>query len=199
MNLVIATQNAGKLAEFREILVHLPYEIVSLATYPNLPEIEETGATFAENAALKAETVAALTGELALADDSGLEVDALNGRPGIFSARFAGVHAGDEANNKKLLEELAGIPQGQRTARFRAVIAIAQPGRQTEFAEGVCEGFIVSAPQGAGGFGYDPLFFVPQAKKTFAQMTPQEKNSISHRARAMAQATEVLKRIASTK
>ena len=199
MNLVLATQNAGKLAEFREMLVDLPYEIVSLASYPNLPEIEETGATFAENAALKAETVAAATGELSLADDSGLEVDVLNGRPGIFSARYAGIHAGDEANNIKLLAELAGIPHGQRTARFRAVIAIAQPGRQTEFAEGVCEGFIVFSPQGTGGFGYDPLFFVPQAKKTFAQMTPQEKNSISHRARAMAQATEVLRRIVSSK
>ncbi|MDW7650916.1 MAG: XTP/dITP diphosphatase [Bacillota bacterium] len=196
MKLIIATKNTGKLAEFQQLLLGLPFEIVSLASYPNLPDIAETGATFAENAALKAETVAAVTGELALADDSGLEVDALNGRPGIFSARFAGAGADDKANNQKLLAELSDVPEPQRTARFRAVIAVAQQGKPTEFAEGACEGRIGFTPRGTGGFGYDPLFYVPEAEKTFAQMAPEEKNRISHRARAMAAAEEILKKIA---
>ncbi|EEG78180.1 XTP/dITP diphosphatase [Dethiobacter alkaliphilus] len=197
MKLIIASRNEGKLREFAQLLADSPLEPVSLSAYPNLPEIEETGSTFRENAALKAETVARLTGEWALADDSGLEVDALGGEPGVYSARYAGEGQGDEANNKKLLDKLADVPEEKRTARFRAVIAIARPGKDTQFAEGAVEGIIAFSPQGSGGFGYDPLFLVPHTGKTFAQMTGEEKNRISHRARAMEQAMKILKQIAS--
>ncbi|MCW3491387.1 XTP/dITP diphosphatase [Dethiobacter alkaliphilus] len=197
MKLIIASRNEGKLREFAQLLTDSPLEPVSLSAYPNLPEIEETGSTFRENAALKAETVARLTGEWALADDSGLEVDALGGEPGVYSARYAGEGQGDAANNKKLLDKLADVPEEKRTARFRAVIAIARPGKDTQFAEGAVEGIITFSLQGSGGFGYDPLFLVPHTGKTFAQMAAEEKNRISHRARAMEQAMKILKHIAS--
>lgn len=177
----------------QELLADLPFELASLAAYPQLPEIEETGESFAENAAIKAETVMLATGELVLADDSGLEVDALGGRPGVYSARFAGPGRGDKANNQKLLSELAGVPKEGRTARFRTVVAVAAPSRKTAFAVGCVEGLITGEEQGDGGFGYDPLFYLPAADKTFAQMTPQEKNKISHRAEALAKAKEVLR------
>jgi len=193
MKLILATKNQGKLAEMQELLADLPFELASLAAYPQLPEIEETGESFAENAAIKAETVMLATGELVLADDSGLEVDALGGRPGVYSARFAGPGRGDKANNQKLLSELAGVPKEGRTARFRTVVAVAAPGRKTAFAVGCVEGLITGEEQGDGGFGYDPLFYLPAADKTFAQMTPQEKNKISHRAEALAKAKEVLR------
>lgn len=193
MKLVIATKNAGKLKEFISLLAGLPFEVLSLADYPDIPDIEETGVTFADNAAIKAEAVAKATGELALADDSGLEVDALEGRPGVYSARYAGAGAGDSANNEKLLAELADVPDGQRTARFRAVIAISRPGRKTEFACGTCEGIVTRKPEGTGGFGYDPLFFVPEPGLTFAQMSPEVKNKLSHRAKATIRAVEILK------
>jgi len=183
--LVIATRNSGKLREFRELLTGLPLEVSSLADYPALGEIQETGDSFAENACIKAETAAALTGEMSLADDSGLEVDALEGRPGVYSAHFAGAGAGDHANNQKLLRAMSSLPESRRTARFRACIAIAVPGLPTELAEGICEGLITTEPRGEEGFGYDELFLVPQLQKTFAELTPSEKNSISHRARAM--------------
>lgn len=193
--LVIATRNAGKLEEFCSLLAGLPFDVLSLAQFPGVPEIEETGDTFAANARLKAETVSRLTGELALADDSGLEVDALSGRPGVFSARFAGPCATDEENNRKLLCELEGVPAAKRTARFRAAIAIAGPGITTRVVEGVCEGIVTDSPRGSGGFGYDPLFFVPESGKTFAEMPQAEKNRISHRARAMSAALEVLREL----
>jgi len=196
MKLVLATKNKGKLAEMQELLADLPFELVSLADYPQLPEIEETGESFAENAAIKAETVVRATGELVLADDSGLEVDALGGRPGVYSARFAGSGRVDKANNQKLLSELAGVAKKERTARFRTVVAIAAPARKTVFAAGSVEGLIAEEEEGAGGFGYDPLFYLPAADKTFAQMTPQEKNEISHRAEALAKAKEILRAIA---
>lgn len=196
MKLVIATQNPGKLRELQTLLSEMPFEIVSLAAYPQIGDIEETGETFAENAAIKAEAVAAATGELTLADDSGLEVDALDGRPGVYSARYAGAGRGDLANNEKLLAELAGVPRDKRTARFRAVIAIARPGMETMFAQGSVEGLIASGAQGTGGFGYDPLFYVPEIGKTFAEMTTEEKNKISHRARALAEAAQMLRSVA---
>ena len=195
MKLVIASRNEGKLREFEQLLADSPLEPVSLAAYPDLPEIEETGTTFAENAAIKAETVARITGELALADDSGLEVDALGGEPGVYSARYAGVGLGDAANNQKLLDKLADVPEEKRTARFWAVIAIARSGMKTQFAQGSVEGRIAFSLQGRGGFGYDPLFFVTEAGKTFAQMKAEEKNQISHRAKAMAKAMEILREI----
>ena len=192
MKLVIATGNAGKLAEYKELLANLPYPIYSQKDYPEVGEITETGLTFRENAALKAELVAAHTGELTLADDSGLEVDALGGLPGVYSSRFAGPNATDEANNAKLLRKLEGIGPAERTARFRAVIAVSFPGRKTIFAEGVCEGRIIEKPLGTGGFGYDPLFLLPERGLTFAQLTAAEKNKISHRARALAQVRQIL-------
>jgi XTP/dITP diphosphohydrolase len=196
MKLIIATKNRGKLAEFKEMLAALPFEITSLADDPDFPDIEETGDTFAQNAIIKAEAVVRACGELSLADDSGLEVDALDGRPGVYSARYAGEGMGDAANNEKLLAELSGIPESLRTARFRTVIAIAAPGLVTQLVHGTIEGIIADAPQGTGGFGYDPLFYVPSTQKTFAQMTTAEKNKISHRAQAMQNAFALLKEIA---
>lgn len=195
MKLVIASGNPGKLREMKEMLADLPINVLSLKDYPQIGEIPETGSSFRENAALKAETVAKITGEWVLADDSGLEVDALGGRPGIYSARFAGEGAGDAANNAKLLQELKAIGGHNRKARFRAVIAIAHPGHETLFAEGECEGYITDKPQGSGGFGYDPLFYYPPAGLTFAQMTAEEKNKVSHRAKALAKAYNILKEI----
>lgn len=196
MKLILATKNQGKLAEMHELLADLPFELVSLASYTQLQEIEETGESFAENAAIKAEAVMRATGELVLADDSGLEVDALGGRPGVYSARFAGPGRGDKANNRKLLAELSEVAMKDRTARFRTVVAIAAPGGETVFAVGSVEGLIAEQEEGAAGFGYDPLFYLPSVGKTFAQMTPPEKNQISHRAEALAKAKEILLRMA---
>jgi XTP/dITP diphosphohydrolase len=190
--LILASRNAGKLKEFQSLLAGLPFVVTSLADYPSIPEIRETGTTFAENAAIKAEAVAQYTGELSLADDSGLEVDALHGSPGVYSARFAGEPGSDEANNHKLLDLLSAVSDGKRTARFRCVIAIAAPGVLTQLAEGCCEGVITFAPSGTGGFGYDPLFYVPSLGKTFAEMTAEQKNKISHRAHALAVAAKIL-------
>lgn len=196
--LVIASRNRGKVAEYRRLLSDLPFNVLSLADYPSLPEIEEHGRTFAENALLKAQTVTRLTGELALADDSGLETDALDGLPGIHSARYSGPAATDEQNNLMLLAELSGISPGQRTARFCAAIAVTGPGLEPRIVEGFCGGEITLSPRGAGGFGYDPLFFVLEAGKTFAEMDPAEKNNYSHRARAFASALEILRHIAAS-
>lgn len=190
--LIIASRNAGKLKEFQRLLEGLPFVVTSLEDYPNIPEIRETGVTFAGNAAIKAEAVAEYTGELSLADDSGLEVDALHGSPGVYSARFAGEPASDEANNQKLLNLLLSVPDEKRTARFRCVIAIAAPGSPTQSAEGRCEGLITRAPSGTGGFGYDPLFYVPSLAKTFAEISVEQKNKISHRAQALAVAVKIL-------
>ncbi len=193
--LVVATANQGKLREFRELLAGVQLKILSLADYPAMAPINESGSTFAENAIIKAEAVMNYTGELALADDSGLEVDALDGRPGIYSARFAGTAGDDEANNKKLLAELTSVADTKRTARFRSAIAVASPGLPVQVVEGVCEGIIIHEPRGMGGFGYDPLFFVPALGKTFAQMAPERKNAISHRANAMIEARKILEEI----
>ena len=196
MKLVLATLNPGKIAELETLLADLPLTLVPLAAYPDYNPPEETGRTLAENAALKAESVARFTGLWALADDSGLEVDALGGRPGVYSARYAGDDADDEKNNAKLLAELAGVAAAERTARFRAVLALAHPGQPTRFAEGVCEGLIALEPRGESGFGYDPLFYYPPAGKTFAELLPAEKNKISHRAKALQAARELLQQLA---
>lgn len=197
--IVIATRNRGKLAEFSRLLDDLPVEIFSLDEFEDIPEIEETGATFQENAAVKARTVADLTGLIAVADDSGLEVDALNGAPGVYSARFAGEKSSDADNNAKLLKLLQGIPLPKRTARFRSVIAVALPGGECYFAEGKCEGLIGLEPSGANGFGYDPLFFLPSQKLTFAQLSVEEKNKISHRAKAVQGAKRILEQLLAKK
>jgi len=192
LRLVLATRNPGKIRELASLLAPLDIEVVSMAEYPCLPEIVEDGATFTENAVKKAKTVAAATGCLAMGDDSGLEVDYLGGAPGIFSARFAGEESNDRANNEKLLRLLKGVPREKRTARFCCVVAIAAPDGQVYTASGSCEGIIAFEPKGEGGFGYDPLFFVPQFGKTFAELEPAVKNSISHRARALAGARQIL-------
>ncbi|HAA88990.1 MAG TPA: non-canonical purine NTP pyrophosphatase [Peptococcaceae bacterium] len=196
--IVIASRNPGKIAEFRQLLAELPLEVLSLLDFPEIPEILESGLTFRENALLKARTVTSYTGLTALADDSGLEVDYLGGAPGVYSARYAGPECDDAANNQKLLAELAGVPLEKRTARFRCVIAITTPRGEEFFCEGVCEGKIGYTPRGESGFGYDPLFIVPALGKTFAELGPEVKNRISHRAQAMRLAREILERLVGT-
>lgn len=191
--LVIATRNQGKVGEIRTMLEELDFDVRSATDFPGLPEVEETGATFADNAAIKALAVAGFTGALSLADDSGLEVDALGALPGVQSARFAGPGATDEVNNAKLLAVLEGIPDGHRQARFKCVVALALPGRPLASFEGVCEGKIGLRPRGSNGFGYDPLFLVSGHERTMAELTLDEKNRLSHRARALKQAVEWLK------
>ena len=180
--LVVATGNANKLREFREILGGR-YDVVSMREAGVEDEIEETGETFEENAAIKAEHVMRRTGCAAIADDSGLEVDALGGAPGVYSARYCGRHGDDEANNRLLLENLQGVP-APRTARYVAAIALARPGRETLVRRGTCEGEVLQAPRGTGGFGYDPLFLC-ETGETFAQISAEDKNRISHRRRGI--------------
>ncbi len=182
--LVAATKNFGKLKELKALLGD-KFDVVSMHEAGVDDEIEETGVTFEENAAIKAESLMKLVGCATVADDSGLEVDALNGAPGVYSARYIGVHGDDEANNDKLLKELENVP-APRTGRFVCAIALARPGRETMIVRGACEGSIAFERKGNGGFGYDPLFECNQLNgKTFAQASDEEKNSISHRANAI--------------
>ncbi|SHE88028.1 XTP/dITP diphosphohydrolase [Desulfofundulus australicus DSM 11792] len=192
MKLVLATRNPGKVRELSQLLSPLGYEVLSLEHFPGVPEVVEDGATFRDNAVKKATAVARHTGQLALADDSGLEVDYLGGAPGVRSARFAGEGHDDRANNEKLLRLLAGVPPEKRTARFRCVVAVATPEGKVLTTEGTCEGIIAEEPRGEGGFGYDPLFYVPSCGKTFAELEPEVKNRISHRGRALALMREIL-------
>lgn len=184
--LVVGTTNPGKLAEFRRLLTDLDVDVRSLADYPGAPTVDEDGATFAANARKKAMAYAQYTGEAALADDSGLEVDVLGGAPGVHSARYAGPEQDAAANVVRLLAELDGVPEAERGARFRCVIAVAQPDGASLLAEGTCEGRILAAPRGSGGFGYDPVFLYEPAGRTFAEIPAEEKNRVSHRARALA-------------
>jgi XTP/dITP diphosphohydrolase len=185
--LVIATRNKGKIAEIARILsFDSGIQIRSVAEF-DLADIEETGTTFEENAALKALTVARATGFAALADDSGLEVDALNGAPGIFSARFAGSHGDDQANNEKLLAELASVAPNKRSARFVAVIAVAKPDGSTIMERGELLGEIALSLRGENGFGYDPLFLPQGSAKTLGEFEPGRKDEMSHRAKALAE------------
>lgn len=179
---VIATRNRGKMRELETLLARAPITWRSLDAFPDAPTVEETGATYFENAALKARTLARFTGLPALADDSGLEVDALDGAPGVRSARFAGVHASDQDNIALLLERLHDVPPERRTARFRALIVVAHPDGREIFAEGTCDGVIIDTARGAHGFGYDPVFFYPPLARTFAEIAPETKDRISHRA-----------------
>lgn len=199
--LVIATNNEGKLREFRELLADAGFELATPRELGFEFDVEETGATFRENAELKARAAAELTGELALADDSGLEVDALGGMPGVISARYAGngrSAAGmDPVEQCRIvLRELAGVPDERRTARFRCVIAIAAPGGDVRYAEGVFEGRIGYEPRGENGFGYDPIFLVAGRDVTSAELPPDEKNAISHRGQAARKAVEILRELA---
>ena len=192
--LLIATRNRGKLKEIKKLLDDLPFNIVDLCRYASIETVEESGDTFADNASLKASGYARQAGVLTLADDSGLMVDALDGAPGVHSARYAGEGASDGERTGKLLRALANVPQSQRGARFVSVIAIAQNGGEIiNVSVGECKGQIASEPRGAGGFGYDPIFVPEGSTLTFAQLRPAEKDRISHRARALSKAAAVLR------
>jgi len=190
LTLVLASSNRGKLEELRALLGGLPVEVRCARDVLGVePDVEEDGATFEANAEKKAREVCRATGTVAIADDSGLEVDALGGRPGVHSARFAGEHGRDEDNNQKLLAQLSAVSTVERTARFRCVLALASPWHpRVWLARGSCEGVIGSAPRGSRGFGYDPLFVPNDAPgRTMAELEPAEKNRISHRSRAAAE------------
>ncbi len=190
--LLAATGNMGKLAELRELLRDSVAALYSLGDFQGIPEVEEDGSTFAENAIKKGLSAARATGKAVIADDSGLEVDALGGRPGVLSARFAGEGASDAENNARLLRELAHVPNEERTAAFRCVIALCFPdGRSLTFT-GELPGLILKEPRGSGGFGYDPLFLVPECGLTLAELPTEVKNTISHRGRAIARLKEYL-------
>ncbi len=190
--LLLATNNKGKAREYKSLLRGISCEIVTPAEQDITTEVDEVGSSFEENARLKATTLAAESGLLTLADDSGLEVDALGGEPGVLSARYAGEAASDSDRLNYLLSRLKDVPGDKRSARFRCVIAIAAPDGKVELCSGECSGFITTEPRGYNGFGYDPIFYVPELGKTMAELTPEEKNKISHRARAAAKAREVL-------
>ena len=190
--LVLATLNPAKGRELIELLGLVPFEVRLLAVIPGARLPEETGATYAENALVKARTAAEQTGALALGDDSGLEVDALGGAPGLYSARFGGPGLDDRGRLELLLERLRAVPPPQRTARFRCVIALAGPSRVERVVEGVAEGVIAEAPRGSGGFGYDPIFFYPPLGRTFAELSDGEKAAVSHRGRALEAARRLL-------
>ncbi len=183
--LVLATRNAHKTGEIAAMLADT-FTVVDLREIPGAPEVEETGETFAENAALKAVGISRFTGGWALADDSGLEADALNGEPGVRSARFAGDHATDGENNRLLLKKLAALPGAPRTARFRCALALARDGALVETFDGAVEGILTDAPRGDGGFGYDPLFIPEGHAESFGELPADAKNAISHRSRALA-------------
>jgi XTP/dITP diphosphohydrolase len=192
--LVLATRNPHKGEELSALLGGLEIKIHTLAEFSDAPEVREDGETCQVNAIKKATAVARHTGLPAVADDTGLMVDALGGRPGVFAARYAGESATYEDNWRKLLREMTGVPWAERGARFVTVAAIATPAGKVEVAEGILEGVIAEAPAGTGGFGYDPVFFIPELGKTLAQLTPEEKNQISHRAQALAKIRELLER-----
>jgi XTP/dITP diphosphohydrolase len=195
VKLLVATNNPGKVKEYEVLLRGLPLTL----TYPAQEgidiEVEETGSTFAENARLKAVAYARVSGLLTLADDSGLEVDALGGEPGTRSARFAGQGASDEDRYRLLLSKLEGVPWERRTARFRCVIAVATPRAEIRLAEGTCEGVIAFEPKGEYGFGYDPVFYMVEHGQTMAELEPEVKNRISHRARAAEGALRILQEL----
>jgi XTP/dITP diphosphohydrolase len=193
--LLLATNNRGKVREYHSLLKDVPLKLVTLADEGIKTIVEETGKTFEENAGLKAKIIAAESRLLTLADDSGLEVDALGGEPGVLSARYAGEGTSDAEKVDYLLSRLKGIPEGKRSAQFRCVIAVAEPDGETEFFSGECRGVITLAPHGTNGFGYDPVFFIPELGKTMAELSFEEKNSISHRARAVEKAAKVLLKI----
>ena len=183
--LVVASGNKGKLREIGRILEESGIELLTPADFPGLPEVDETGATFEANAILKAQSAADFTGLPALADDSGLVVDILDGRPGVYSARFAGIGAGDAANNSRLLDEMAGVPAEKRQAAFHCVIALCLPGGTCKTFYGKLSGTVLDSPRGDDGFGYDPLFLVPEFGMTLSELPLDAKNSISHRGRAL--------------
>lgn len=195
MRVVLGTRNAHKVDELRALLEGLPLEILSLSDFPDVPEVMEDGATLDDNAVKKATTVAAHTGLPSLADDTGLEVEALGGAPGVRSARYSGEDANTARNNEKLLSDLNGVPRERRSAAFRCVVALAIPGGGVSTVEGVTRGVILEEPRGEGGFGYDPLFLPDGHDRTYAEMTAVEKNAVSHRGKAIKRAGALLREL----
>ena len=194
--LVLGTRNAKKRQEILEILGDLPLQMRDLSSYPQAPEVDETGATFEANARKKAVELAQALSEWVLGEDSGLVVPALNGRPGVFSARYAGKHGDDAANNARLLAELAPLPADHREAYYVCTAALSDPdGKVHAEVSGRCHGVILSKAQGNGGFGYDPLFLIPEYHRTFGELSPRVKHALSHRARALTQLRPVLRQI----
>ena len=192
IEVVIATRNPGKFWEIKEILAPLSLKVLSLRDFPEIPEILEDGQTFEENAVKKAAAVSHQTGRVAIADDSGLAVDALQGRPGVFSSRYAGENATDADRYRKLLKEMSRFPERKRGASFICAVAVASPNGNVEVIKGECRGKIALAPKGSHGFGYDPVFFLPQLSKTMAELEPEVKNRISHRAQALEKLKSIL-------
>lgn len=192
MRLLIATTNSGKVREYQQLLNGLQFEMIGLADAGIAQDVDETGTTYEANALLKAHEYAALSGLLTLADDSGIEVDALAGRPGVHSARYA---PDSPARIHKLLREMQNVPTEQRSARFQCVIALAWPNGRAEITNGTCEGWITTEARGDNGFGFDPVFFVPERGSTMAELPDEVKNQISHRARAAQKMRPILERI----
>lgn len=190
--IVIATTNKGKLKEIQALLADLPIKVLSLADYPNAPEVIEDGTSFAENAVKKAVTIARYTKKLTLGEDSGLEVKALKNAPGIYSARFSGPNATDKKNNNKLLRSLKGVPREERQARYRCFAALAEPDQVVTVVDGRCGGIITEKARGRNGFGYDPYFLIPRYDQTFGELDPSVKAKISHRARALKKMKKLL-------
>ena len=193
--IILATGNRHKVEEISALLDDFLFEVSSLKEYSEVIMAEEDRDTFAGNAAKKAEAVSHATGEIALADDSGLGVEALSGRPGVLSARYAGENGNDEANNSLLLRELKDIPPEKRRAKFTCAMALTVPGDQTYIVEESCSGLIVTEPRGSEGFGYDPLFYYEPAGLTFAEMPAEEKNKVSHRGKALRRMRELIEKI----
>ncbi|MBY0027057.1 XTP/dITP diphosphatase [Priestia aryabhattai] len=183
--IIIATKNAGKVKDFETLFSPKGFQVKSLLDFPEVEDVEETGVTFAENATLKAEAISFALNKPVIADDSGLAIDALNGEPGVYSARYAGENKDDNANIEKVLQKLNDVPFEKRTARFHCALAIAVPGKRTEIVEGTCEGHILEEKRGENGFGYDPIFFVEKWRCSMAELSKEQKNQISHRANAL--------------
>ncbi|MBT2735808.1 XTP/dITP diphosphatase [Bacillus sp. ISL-7] len=189
---IIATKNPGKAREFEHIFASRGIEVRTLLDFPEIPDVDETGTTFEENAILKAEAVSQALGKMVIGDDSGLMVDALEGRPGIYSARYAGEPKNDQNNTDKVLSELKGLPDEKRSARFYCALAVSVPGQESITVSGTCEGRILEEQRGTNGFGYDPVFYVPEKGLAMAELSSEEKNKISHRANALKKLDVVL-------
>ncbi len=195
IEIVLATRNKNKKREIINILRGLPFNILTLDDFPDCPEVKEDGLTFKENAVKKARIVADFTRRFTLSDDSGLEVKALGGEPGVFSARYAGRNGDYRANNLKLLKKLEKVPPSRRQATFHCLMALAGPGEIIKVVEGKCSGYILNELRGQRGFGYDPLFYYPPYRKTFAELLPEEKNKVSHRYRALKKMVKEIKKL----
>jgi len=192
--LLLATNNQGKVREYKNLLESVPFQLVTMAECGITTEVEETGDSLEENAGLKATLLAAESQLMALADDSGLEVDALGGEPGHLSARYAGEGASDKDRIDYLLSRLEGVPWEKRSARFRCIIAVATPGGEVEMCSGQCSGFITFEPRGEHGHGYDPIFYLSEQGKTMAELTREQKNKVSHRGKATEKAYRILEK-----